>query len=304
MDSDKNRDTTQEQLPVEKTISNLIVGKPKNIRDPKALSQPLADRVSGLGWTGFGRSELVMLWAGGSVPRARATSVSRGLPGVDDGDHGVYDLGFVFTNHRLVSERRRRIPGRDELAWSLSGPGFGSRLVVDYVLTISISIASGADAIFSFLPVQLASLQALVLYPVRGAADDRDEPARGEGIGDDSAADLSRLRVDARVADRVCAAQPWHTTPQLCSGRDRAGARAASARSGGSRWLAIFFRAYWMGGGTYTGIEAVSNGLPILREPNTGDRQAHHDVHGVFAGLHRRRDPDRLPAGKRPIRPG
>ena len=26
-------------------------------------------------------------------------------------------------------------------------------------------------------------------------------------------------------------------------------------------------RAYSMGAGTYTGIEAVSNGLPILREP-------------------------------------
>ncbi|MGZ3269220.1 MAG: APC family permease, partial [Croceibacterium sp.] len=36
----------------------------------------------------------------------------------------------------------------------------------------------------------------------------------------------------------------------------------------------IFFRAYSMGGGTYTGIEAVSNGLPILREPRaaTGKR--------------------------------
>ena len=33
--------------------------------------------------------------------------------------------------------------------------------------------------------------------------------------------------------------------------------------------LAIFFRAYSMGTGTYTGIEAVSNGLPILREPRT-----------------------------------
>ena len=30
----------------------------------------------------------------------------------------------------------------------------GCALIVDYVLTIAISIASGADAIFSFLPVQ------------------------------------------------------------------------------------------------------------------------------------------------------
>ncbi len=31
--------------------------------------------------------------------------------------------------------------------------------------------------------------------------------------------------------------------------------------------LALFLRAYSMGAGTYTGIEAVSNGLQIMREP-------------------------------------
>src|SRR5438309_1375612 len=31
--------------------------------------------------------------------------------------------------------------------------------------------------------------------------------------------------------------------------------------------LLLFLRAYSMGGGTYTGIEAVSNGLQIMREP-------------------------------------
>ena len=29
----------------------------------------------------------------------------------------------------------------------------------------------------------------------------------------------------------------------------------------------IFLRAYSLGGGTYTGIEAVSNGMQIMREP-------------------------------------
>jgi hypothetical protein len=38
--------------------------------------------------------------------------------------------------------------------------------------------------------------------------------------------------------------------------------------------VVIFLRAYSLGGGTYTGIEATSNGLPILREPRaaTGKR--------------------------------
>ena len=36
----------------------------------------------------------------------------------------------------------------------------------------------------------------------------------------------------------------------------------------------LFIHAYSLGGGTYTGIEAVSNGLPIMREPRvqTGKR--------------------------------
>jgi hypothetical protein len=38
--------------------------------------------------------------------------------------------------------------------------------------------------------------------------------------------------------------------------------------------LLVFLHAYSLGGGTYTGIEAVSNGLPIMREPQvqTGKR--------------------------------
>jgi hypothetical protein len=31
--------------------------------------------------------------------------------------------------------------------------------------------------------------------------------------------------------------------------------------------LLLFIHAYSLGGGTYTGIEAVSNSLPIMREP-------------------------------------
>jgi hypothetical protein len=38
--------------------------------------------------------------------------------------------------------------------------------------------------------------------------------------------------------------------------------------------LVLFMRAYSMGAGTYTGIEAVSNGIAILKEPRvaTGKR--------------------------------
>ena len=43
---------------------------------------------------------------------------------------------------------------------------------------------------------------------------------------------------------------------------------------GGMGIFLLFLRAYSLGGGTYTGIEAVSNGLQIMREPkvHTGKR--------------------------------
>ena len=45
-----------------------------------------------------------------------------------------------------------------------------------------------------------------------------------------------------------------------------------------------------MGAGTYTGIEAVSNSMPVMREPRVPDRQAHHAVHGHLAGRSRPAD--------------
>jgi amino acid transporter len=52
------------------------------------------------------------------------------------------------------------------------------------------------------------------------------------------------------------------------------GYQTGVAALGGAGVLALFLRAYSMGAGTYTGIEAVSNGLAIMREPKvaTGRR--------------------------------
>jgi amino acid transporter len=61
--------------------------------------------------------------------------------------------------------------------------------------------------------------------------------------------------------------------------QDTAGdVRSASAELGFFGMLFLVMKAYSMGAGTYTGIEAVSNGLPILREPKvqTGKRTMHY----------------------------
>ena len=52
------------------------------------------------------------------------------------------------------------------------------------------------------------------------------------------------------------------------------GLRDGLASVGAGGLALVFLRAYSIGGGTYTGIEAVSNGLQIMREPHvqTGKR--------------------------------
>src|SRR5713101_3042882 len=154
-----------------------------------------------------------------------------------------------------------------KLLGSYPGLVSGCALVVDYILTISISIASGADAIFSFMPVTwlhykfwvcILVIILLVVMNLRGVKE--------------SVLTLLPIFL-AFVVMHV-----WlimyaliDRAPELPNALHNAVVQAhQSAHNLGFFVLAIIFlRAYSLGGGTYTGIEAVSNGLPILREPRT-----------------------------------
>ncbi len=153
-----------------------------------------------------------------------------------------------------------------------SGLVAGSALLVDYVLTISISIASGADAIFSFLPLAYQSykLEAaalaiglLILLNLRGVKESVTVlvPIFLGFIVTHVVVVLYGTVAHLDTAPAVIAAS-WHESE-------------ASLQNLGFLGMAlILLRAYSLGGGTYTGIEAVSNGLETLREPRveTGKR--------------------------------
>jgi amino acid transporter len=143
----------------------------------------------------------------------------------------------------------------------------GCALVVDYVLTISISVASGADALFSFMPVAwlhykfwfcMAILILLIGMNLRGVK---------ESVLSLLPIFLAFVVMHAWLVGYALLARATempHITreaiDQVHGGMNTLGIIALAV---------IFFRAYSMGAGTYTGIEAVSNGLPILREPRT-----------------------------------
>lgn len=147
-----------------------------------------------------------------------------------------------------------------------------SALVIDYVLTIAISIASGADALFSLLPPQwhayklavvLVAIAMLTWMNLRGVKE--------------SVAILTPIFlvfVFSHVILIVGAI--WQHSADIAPTLAAVPGQAEHSASqlGWMGVVLVLLRAYSMGGGTYTGIEAVSNGLAIMREPKvrTGQR--------------------------------
>lgn len=148
----------------------------------------------------------------------------------------------------------------------------GSALLIDYVLTITISVAGGADALFSLvppawqqwkLPFAFLGVAMLTLVNLRGVRESvlLCVPVFFLFLATHAFVILYTLVTHASGL------------PELAVGTVQE-VRTVASQLGWFGLLALLLKAYSMGAGTYTGIEAVSNGLPILREPRaqTGRR--------------------------------
>ena len=148
----------------------------------------------------------------------------------------------------------------------------GCALIGDYILTIAISVASGADATFSMLPVEwqpwklkfsLAIVVFLSLLNLRGVKESVVlwVPVFFVFV----------LTYTFGIIWAVSA--HFGQLPDIAHGVV-SDVRTDCAEVGLFGFIALVLRAYSLGAGTYTGIEAVSNGLNALREPRvqTGKR--------------------------------
>jgi amino acid transporter len=141
----------------------------------------------------------------------------------------------------------------------------GSALIVDYVLTIAISVASGADAVFSLLPagwlpfkLEAACVMVVLLLwlNLRGAKE--------------SIRFLLPIFLGFVFTHFILIV--WgifahaQGLPALFPDTIQE-VRTMSAETGWVFVVALFLKAYSLGGGTYTGIEAVSNNVERLAEP-------------------------------------
>ncbi len=250
-----------------RTLGQILIGPARDVKDPHIFHQ--LSLIAFLAWVGLGSDGLSSSCYG---PEEAYLAL---------GSHQYMAVFLallmaltVFIISASYSQTIDEFPtggGGYLVATKLLGryPGVisGSALVIDYVLTISISIASGADAIFSFLPVGWLPYKFWVCILVVILLIGMNLRGVKESV-------ISLLPIFiAFVITHV-----WLITyalversPQIPGAMHEAMSQTgASIHSLGFFALAIIFlRAYSLGGGTYTGIEAVSNGLPILREPRT-----------------------------------
>lgn len=146
-----------------------------------------------------------------------------------------------------------------------AGLASGAALVVDYVLTIAISVASGVDALFSLLPPKLGLfkidfevgiLLILLILNLRGIKE--------------SIKVLMPIFMGFVLTHFILIVYGIFSHGKQLPVLINASVQDTHGLIHQAGWfftLALLLRAYSLGAGTYTGLEAVSNNINHLKEP-------------------------------------
>ena len=261
---------TEESLPAK--IRRGFFGTPRSIRDP-ALFRKMS-LIPILAWIGLGADGLSSS-AYGPEEAFRALGSHTYLSLLLALATAVTIFVIVYAYSRIIEHFPHGGGGyivATHMLGEKAGVVSGAALLVDYVLTIAVSIASCTDALFSFLPAALHPFKMpfaclliviLTILNIRGVKE--------------SVTVLAPIFIIFILTHTVMLLDGiiTHTSNFGLLMTDFHSSLHRDLNTlGGVGILAIFLRAYSLGGGTYTGIEAVSNGLQIMREPRvqTGKR--------------------------------
>ncbi|HVE83627.1 MAG TPA: APC family permease [Myxococcales bacterium] len=254
------------------TLKDLLLGRAKDVEDPSVFHH--ISLVAFLAWVGLGADGL-------SSSSYGPEEAFKAL-----GQHTFLALGMalamgftvviISASYSQIIEHFPYGGGGYMVASKLLGRGVGvvsgSALLIDYVLTITVSIAAGTEAIFSFLPPSAASWKMAVDILAIAVLTTLNLRGVKESVKVLLPIFLGFLVTHAILIFGVLISRAYEI-PEIAH-EVRTGYQTGVAALGGFGVLALFLRAYSMGAGTYTGIEAVSNGLAIMREPKvlTGKR--------------------------------
>ena len=251
---------------------NLVIGRARNLSD-KSLFHNMS-LVALLAWVGLGADGLSSSCYG---PESAflALKTHTGLS-LFVAAATVLTIIIICTSYSQIIEAFPTGGGGYLVASKLLSPTVGvvsgCALIGDYILTIALSVAAGTDALFSMLPVEmqawkvkfsLAIVVFLTLLNLRGA---KESVVLWVPV-------FFVFVLSYTFAIIYAISAQFHELPNIVHGM-AADVNAGASELGWLGLIAVVLRAYSLGAGTYTGIEAVSNGLNTLREPRvqTGKR--------------------------------
>jgi amino acid transporter len=253
-------------------LRKVLVGPPRDLKDRRVYQH--ISLIAFLAWVGLGADGLSSSSYGPEEAfrtLGEHTYLAVGLAVLT-----AFTVLIISAAYSRIIERFPHGGGGYMVATSLLGQKWGvvtgGALLVDYVLTITISVAAAGDAIFSLLPmewqfmkvpVEIGFLFMLTILNMRGVRE--------------SVISMTPIFLVFVITHLVLIVgaifnhvdQLPETAQHLQNGFNQ-----GRISLGWGGMLLLFVHAYSLGGGTYTGIEAVSNGLAIMREPRvqTGKR--------------------------------
>ncbi len=241
-----------------------LLGKPRDLADRSIFHQ--LSLIPFLAWVGLGADGLSSSAYG--PPEAFAALKEHTWLAVAMAAMTALTVFIISIAYTRIIAAFPNGGGGYVVATKLLGPTpglvSGSALLVDYVLTVTVSIAAAGDALFSFLPPSWQSVKLLCEIAILIGMTVLNLRGVREAILPLVPVFLLFLlsHIILITTGLFFHNQGLPLTQQVTEGWEH-----SKSSLGIMGVLLLFARAWSLGGGTYTGIEAVSNGLPILREP-------------------------------------
>jgi amino acid transporter len=254
-----------EKLTSTQRLKKLVIGEARSLSDP-ALFHKMS-LIAFFAWVGLGADGITSSCYG--PEEAFLTFGSHIYLSVFVAIGAVLTIFIISASYNQIIDLFPTGGGGYLVASKLLSPSLGMisgcALLIDYLLTITLSVASGTDALFSFLPaswlgyklfVSVAGVIILTWLNMRGAKESVVPlvPIFLCFIFTHAFAIIYGIITHLGSIPEVAQA----TMTDI---------RSTTSEMGMFGMIFLILRSYSMGAGTYTGIEAVSNGIPILREP-------------------------------------
>ncbi len=265
---------SEEHATLQEKVKTILIGKPRDLSDRSVFTH--ISLVAFLAWVGLGADGLSSSCYG--PPEAFANLGEHTYLAVFLALATIVTVFVISTCYSHIIEIFPSGGGGYLVASKLLGPHIGlvsgCALLVDYVLTITVSVAAAGDALFGLfparggvwkLPAELATIALLTLLNLRGVKESIKIllPIFFLFLVTHIVLILGAIGLNVSQVSQVAG--------EVTSGLRDGLANPAMGLVG---MVTMFLYAYSLGAGTYTGIEAVSNSMAVMREPRvaTGQR--------------------------------